>query len=144
MINSSDKKLYNLHQNSGKNKKIGIVKSLWNSHITNKLHLGCLDTLTNNGVNKKDIKTLEVPGSFELIYGGKYMCKNHQLDAIILIGSIIILTLLRSCDILILLISSAFNSIISTLRIINFVHHNHPFIHRIHMDLQFKVYLFIS
>ena len=70
-------------------KKIGIVKSLWNSDITNKLYQGCYTTLTQYGAQKKDIHTLEVPGSFELIYGGKKIIQQTKLDAVIVIGSII-------------------------------------------------------
>ena len=89
MTKLSDQEALTVDQNSGKNKKIGIVQSIWNSKITNKLYLGCVETLLHYGVKKKDIKTLRVPGSFELIYGGKKMFNNNKLDAIILIGSII-------------------------------------------------------
>ena len=70
-------------------KKIGIVKSCWNSIITNSLYSGCETTLIKNGVKAKNIKMLEVPGSFELIYGAKKIHKQYKLDAIIVIGSII-------------------------------------------------------
>ena len=39
-------------------------------------------------VNYSDIKNLEVPGSFELIYGTKILAK-RKLDAIICLGSVI-------------------------------------------------------
>ena len=76
----------------GSGKTIGIVKSLWNKKITDRLYMGCVETLLKYHVQEKDIKTLNVPGSFELIYGGKKIWKDYQtkkLDAIILIGSII-------------------------------------------------------
>jgi len=78
-----------IEKNDGKGKKIGIVQSLWNYEITQKLYNGCYQTLLNYGVSEKNIKTLEVPGSFELIYGSKQVLKKHKLDAIIVIGSII-------------------------------------------------------
>ena len=71
------------------NKNFGIVRSLWNNDITKKLYNGCHDTLTQHGVNKKDITTLEVPGSFELIYGAKKILEKSNCDAVIVIGSII-------------------------------------------------------
>ena len=71
------------------NKKIGIVKSSWNSLITDRLHNGCRDTLLKNGIKESNIHTLMVPGSFELIYGSKKIHEQHQLDAIIAIGSVI-------------------------------------------------------
>lgn len=88
-MQSSDHNQYKIDQNSGKNKRIGIVQSLWNNDITQKMYSGCIDTLINHSVAPKDIKTLEVPGSFELIYGGKRLFKQYKPHAIILIGSII-------------------------------------------------------
>ena len=76
----------------GSGKTIGVVKSLWNQKITDRLYVGCVETLLKYHVKQKDIKTLNVPGSFELIYGGKKIWKDYQkkkLDAVILIGSII-------------------------------------------------------
>ena len=80
---------YHLDDNTGVGKNIGIVKALWNSDITTKLYSSCHETLIKHGVNAKNIYTLEVPGSFELIYGGKKITENKNLDAVILIGSII-------------------------------------------------------
>ena len=79
----------NLKKNSASNKKFGIVKSLWNSEITHKLHEGCYNTLIKYGAENKDILTLEVPGSFELIYGSKKILEQSKLDAVVVIGSII-------------------------------------------------------
>ena len=98
-----------LDKDIGINKSIGIVRALWNSDITTRLYNGCLDTLIDYGVQKENIRTLEVPGSFELAYGAKHLINNPSwekgelneyrtkyknisdktLDAIIMIGSII-------------------------------------------------------
>ena len=88
-MNSGEQINYHLHENSGVGKNIGIVKALWNSNITTKLYSSCHDTLIKHGVNAKNIYTLEVPGSFELIYGAKKILKKQHLDAVIVIGSII-------------------------------------------------------
>ena len=48
-----------------------------------------MKTLSKNINLKKNILTLEVPGSFELIYGSKKILEKSQLDAVIVIGSII-------------------------------------------------------
>ena len=58
---------------SAKNLKFGITVSKWNSEITNSLLNGCLDLLHSKGVDKNDIEVLYVPGSFELVYGSKYL-----------------------------------------------------------------------
>ena len=74
---------------SGKGLKIGIVMSTWNHKITNSLYSSAKITLEEKGVHPNDISVMEVPGSFELIYGAKKMAKNKNLDAIIVFGSVI-------------------------------------------------------
>lgn len=72
---------------SAKPYKFGIVVSSWNSEITHALRGGAIETLKDLGASDKNIKTLEVPGSFELPYGAKLLTK--YCDAIIVIGSVI-------------------------------------------------------
>ena len=74
---------------SGENLKIGIVVSTWNSKITNDLYFSAKKKLEHHKVKSKDIYKMEVPGSFELIYGAKKMAENQKLDAIIVFGSVI-------------------------------------------------------
>ena len=68
--------------------KFGIVVSQWNNDITNGLYSGAFKTLLDCGVSKENILKLEVPGSFELIYGARILYKK-SCDAIICIGSVI-------------------------------------------------------
>ena len=70
------------------NIKFGIVVSNWNKNITDNLYDGAFDTLLKYGVKENNIKKLEVPGSFELVYGCKKM-QNENLDVIIAIGCVI-------------------------------------------------------
>ena len=63
-----------------------IVVSNWNSVITDKLYQAAYDTLIKFGAT--DISKLEVPGSYELIFGAKIAYKSKP-DAIICLGSII-------------------------------------------------------
>ena len=74
---------------SGKGLKIGIVISTWNHKITKSLYSSAKITLEEKGVKPSDILTIEVPGSFELIYGAKKMAENKNIDAIIVFGSVI-------------------------------------------------------
>lgn len=74
---------------SGKGYKVGIVYAEWNSDITHALRDGAINTLINNGVNVEDIKTVCVPGSFELIYGATQMVKSGKYDSVIAIGCVI-------------------------------------------------------
>lgn len=70
------------------NIKFGIVVSNWNKNITDNLYDGAFDTLLKYGAIENNIKKLEVPGSFELVYGCKKM-QNENLDVIIAIGCVI-------------------------------------------------------
>ena len=70
------------------NIKFGIVVSNWNKNITENLFNGAFDTLLKYGAKENNIKKLEVPGSFELVYGCKKM-QNQNLDVIIAIGCVI-------------------------------------------------------
>tara|TARA_B100000795_G_scaffold76499_2_gene54503 strand:+ start:237 stop:719 length:483 start_codon:yes stop_codon:yes gene_type:complete len=73
---------------NGEKLKIGIVVSNWNSNITDGLYNGALETLLDLGLLPTNIFKLDVPGSFELIFGAKIIAKNN-LDAIICLGSLI-------------------------------------------------------
>ena len=70
------------------NMKIGIVVSKWNNKITDGLFNGAFTTLIESGVSENNIEKIEVPGSFELIFGAKILSRN-EVDAIICLGSVI-------------------------------------------------------
>ena len=68
--------------------KFTLVVSQWNKSITDKLFEGCYNALTENGVMSKNISRIDVPGSFELIYGSK-KAQESKVDVVVSIGSII-------------------------------------------------------
>ena len=68
--------------------KIGIVVSHWNNKVTDGLFNGAFTTLIESGVSENNIEKIEVPGSFELIFGAKILSRN-EVDAIICLGSVI-------------------------------------------------------
>lgn len=70
------------------NLRFGIVVSQWNDDITNGLYKGAYETLLDCGVSTDNILKLDVPGSFELVYGAKILYKKN-CDAIICLGSVI-------------------------------------------------------
>jgi len=74
---------------NAKDFRFGIVISEWNNDITDNLFKGAHHTLIKNGALNKNIITLNVPGSYELIYGCKHLIKSQKLDAIIAIGNVI-------------------------------------------------------
>ena len=67
----------------------GIVVSEWNENITEGLCKGAIDALLENNVSQENIDRLDVPGSYELIYGSKHMVNTNKYDAVIAIGSVI-------------------------------------------------------
>ena len=68
--------------------RFGIVVSKWNKEITNRLLKGAKETLLECGALESDITVMEVPGSFELIFGTKIIAKK-EVNAVICLGSVI-------------------------------------------------------
>ena len=73
---------------NAKGLSFGIVVSEWNENITNGLYNGALDALIECGANADDITRIDVPGSYELVFGAKIAAKAIP-DAIICLGSVI-------------------------------------------------------
>ena len=68
--------------------RFGIVVSDWNKEITANLLEGTKTTLLECGALEQHITIIEVPGSFELVFGAKLLSKQN-LDVIICLGSVI-------------------------------------------------------
>lgn len=89
---SSEKNLslYNMDEMpDGKDLSIGIVVSDWNHEITFALYQGAMETLEMHGVSEDNIRTVQVPGSFELPAAAKLLLANQKYDAIICLGCVI-------------------------------------------------------
>ena len=69
--------------------RFGLVVSQWNSEITEALYEGAYETLLSCGAKESNITRLNVPGSFELVFGSKKLIEKNQPDAVIAIGSVI-------------------------------------------------------
>jgi 6,7-dimethyl-8-ribityllumazine synthase len=69
--------------------RFGIVVADWNAHITHALYEGCYDTLIRHGVKPENIKTMQVPGAFELPIGGRILASQNKTDAVICLGCVI-------------------------------------------------------
>lgn len=74
---------------NGQDMKIGIVVSEWNENITNALLDGAYNTLIKHGVKEENIIIDYVPGSFELVFGAKYLVEQKELDAVIALGCVV-------------------------------------------------------
>jgi 6,7-dimethyl-8-ribityllumazine synthase len=74
---------------NGRNLKIAIVVSKFNSDITGKMLEGAIKTLENNSVQKKNIEITWVPGSFEIPLACQQLAKIKKYDGIVAIGCVI-------------------------------------------------------
>jgi 6,7-dimethyl-8-ribityllumazine synthase len=74
---------------NGAKLKIGIVVSQFNSDITEPMLEGALETLAENKVKKENIKTVWVPGSFEIPLACQRLAQTKKYDALVAIGCVI-------------------------------------------------------
>ena len=80
---------YNIEEvPSSEGMRFVIIVSEWNNHITENLYIGAEKTLIKLGSKQNDIVRIDVPGSFELVFGAKIASK-YNYDAIICLGSVI-------------------------------------------------------
>ena len=80
---------YNMEEvPSSEGMRFAIIVSEWNNHITENLYIGAAKTLIKLGSKQNDIVRIDVPGSFELVFGAKTASK-YNYDAIICLGSVI-------------------------------------------------------
>lgn len=73
----------------GRALRIGVIASRFNAELTDALLADCLEALANCGVEHQNIKTIRVPGSFELPVMSAELVKQGGYDAIISLGIII-------------------------------------------------------
>lgn len=66
-----------------------VIKADWNSDITNPLCQGALDVLRKAGVNESNIKTIQVPGTVELVNVAALCVHSGDTAAVIVIGCVI-------------------------------------------------------
>jgi 6,7-dimethyl-8-ribityllumazine synthase len=69
---------YNMEEvSSSESMRFAIIVSEWNNHITENLFVGAEQTLIKSGVKQNDIIRIDVPGSFELVFGAKIAQKKN-------------------------------------------------------------------
>lgn len=68
---------------------VAIVRTLWNSHITEKLLDGALETFKENGIDRDMIDVFEVPGAVELTFASAKLVDTGLYNAIIVLGCVI-------------------------------------------------------
>ena len=67
----------------------GIVVAQWNAIITGSLYDGAYQLLIDKGAKPENIKTIQVPGSFELTSGADMLLQDKSVDAVICLGCVI-------------------------------------------------------
>jgi len=70
-------------------RRFAIVVSRFNEFITERLLQSAYDGLLRSGANKKAIKIVRVPGSFEIPSAARTLAKTRKYDAIICLGCLI-------------------------------------------------------
>lgn len=73
----------------GKSLRIGIIASRFNEEITKRLVEGALSALSENGVSKRAITLVSVPGAFEIPGTALRMALKSKFDAIVCLGAVI-------------------------------------------------------
>jgi 6,7-dimethyl-8-ribityllumazine synthase len=73
----------------GKKFKIAIVVSRFNEDICGNMLRGAMETLEKNGVSKKNIRTIPVPGAFEIPLACQKLAKTGKYDGLIALGCVI-------------------------------------------------------
>jgi 6,7-dimethyl-8-ribityllumazine synthase len=73
----------------GSQLKIGIVQARWNRELTDSLFDGCKKAIRESGVKEENIVHLEVPGSYETVFGAKHLIQTAQVDAVVCLGVLV-------------------------------------------------------
>lgn len=69
--------------------RVAVVRTLWNSKITEALMAGALDEFKRAGLGKDDVDTFEVPGAIELTFAASKLIETGLYDAIVVLGCVI-------------------------------------------------------
>jgi 6,7-dimethyl-8-ribityllumazine synthase len=86
--NNISKKIVNGNPSAG-GLKIAIIVSKFNRDITEKMLKGAVEILEKNNVQKKNIRIVWVPGSFEIPLACKRLAKTKKFNGIVAIGCVI-------------------------------------------------------
>lgn len=69
--------------------KIGIIKSTYNSKVTDSLEKSCIATLVAHGIDQEQLIMAEAPGAFELPLLAQEMTQLAKVKAVICLGCVI-------------------------------------------------------
>jgi len=69
--------------------RVAVVRTLWNSKITEPLMAGALEEFKSAGLEAVDVDTFEVPGAIELTFAASKLIETGLYDAIVVLGCVI-------------------------------------------------------
>lgn len=69
--------------------RVAVVRTLWNSHITEALMAGAIDEFRRAGLTDEDVDTFEVPGAVELTFAASKLIETGLYDCIVVLGCVI-------------------------------------------------------
>ena len=69
--------------------RFGVVVSRFNHTITNRLLSSCLRTLKKAGVRDTEIRTVEVPGGYEIPWAAQELALTRKYRAVICLGAVL-------------------------------------------------------
>lgn len=69
--------------------RFAVVAAKFNSEITDRLLANCLHTLSKAGIPKDHIRTVRVPGSFEIPWAAQELALTRKYDAVICLGAVV-------------------------------------------------------
>jgi 6,7-dimethyl-8-ribityllumazine synthase len=69
--------------------RLAVVVARFNAHVTGPLYDGCRDELGARGLDLETLKTVEVPGCFELPIVAQALAEDGDYEAVVCLGAII-------------------------------------------------------
>ncbi|MFA5140786.1 MAG: 6,7-dimethyl-8-ribityllumazine synthase [Elusimicrobiota bacterium] len=69
--------------------RFAIAASRFNEEITDKLVASCIRTLKSRGVPASGIKTVRVPGAYEIPWAANEFARSGRFDAVICLGAVL-------------------------------------------------------
>ena len=69
--------------------RVAVVRTLWNSKITEALEAGALDEFSRAGLGSDAVDTFTVPGAVELTFAASRLIETGLYDCIVVLGCVI-------------------------------------------------------
>lgn len=73
----------------GRGFRIAVVVSRFHKGITDKLRLGALQCLGQQGLRREDVEVFSCPGAFELPQVANLLCGSGHFDAVVCLGAVV-------------------------------------------------------